>query len=314
MDFDLSTDQQSLLDQIDKVVSASDPARAAEISGRGGYDRSLDEALHEALDPAQSLDELSVLDRLLVTERLAELGTATTFGLALMVGHLTAGVELRPGGLAVASVGRRGPVRYAGHADTVIFVSATGVTVADARVCASTPVRSGFGFPYARVEPPAADDVAVLPGAPDRWRDALTLAACAEVAGNAASSVARTAEHLRERVQFGRPLATFQALRHRLADAAVSAEATRWLAREAAYGGAARDIAIAASYAQQTAAALVPELVQLGGARSFAREFGMHVFTMRLTALRLELGGPDRLAAAVNAEPAGDWRVASGAG
>ncbi|OLT16459.1 hypothetical protein BJF78_14420 [Pseudonocardia sp. CNS-139] len=97
------------------------------------------------------------------------------------------------------------------------------------------------------------------------------------------------------REQFGRPLATFQALRHRLAEAAVSAEATRWLTREAAATGDDRQAALAAWYAADTAAALAPELVQLCGARSFTLEFGLHVFTMRLDGLRLEVGGPDRL-------------------
>jgi alkylation response protein AidB-like acyl-CoA dehydrogenase len=90
-------------------------------------------------------------------------------------------------------------------------------------------------------------------------------------------------------------LASFQALRHRLADSAVSAEATRWLGREAAYQDDARSVARAAWYASTTAAALVPELLQMCGARGFTHEFGLHLFIMRLNCLRLELGGIDRL-------------------
>jgi len=283
MDFDLDADQRALLDQVDAVV-------AAKASG-GTYDAQLDDALRDAIDPAQSLD---LLGRVLITERLAELGTATTFGTALLVG-----AEVPPGGLAVATAAPRGLARYGGQAATLAFVSDVDVVLAPTGSCRVEEIRSGFGYPYARIEAPESDGTA-LPGAAASWRAALTLARSAEVAGNAASAVARTAEHLRERVQFGRPLATFQALRHRLADAAVSAEATRWLVREAAYTGSPGDLAIAASYAHQTAAALGPELVQMGGARSFAREFGLHVYTMRLEALRLELGAPDRLAAAIN--------------
>jgi alkylation response protein AidB-like acyl-CoA dehydrogenase len=166
------------------------------------------------------------------------------------------------------------------------------------------PVRSGFGYPYARVRPDVIAGAAGLVALdPDAWRQAITLIRAAEVAGAAQAAVATTAEQLRARVQFGRPLATLQALRHRLAEAAVSADACQWLVREAAYTRTGRSVAVAAQQAQSTAAALVPELVQLGGARSFARESGRPVHTMRLEALRLELGGPDRLARAVNSAP-----------
>jgi alkylation response protein AidB-like acyl-CoA dehydrogenase len=121
------------------------------------------------------------------------------------------------------------------------------------------------------------------------------LALIAEISGNANTAIRRTADHLTSRVQFGRPLASFQALRHRLADSAVSAEATRWLGREAAYQDDARSVARAAWYASTTAAALVPELLQMCGARGFTHEFGLHLFIMRLNCLRLELGGIDRL-------------------
>ena len=121
------------------------------------------------------------------------------------------------------------------------------------------------------------------------------MALIAEISGNADTAIRRTADHLTSRVQFGRPLASFQALRHRLADSAVSAEATRWLGREAAYQDDARSVARAAWYASDTAATLVPELLQMCGARGFTHEFGLHLFIMRLNCLRLELGGIDRL-------------------
>jgi alkylation response protein AidB-like acyl-CoA dehydrogenase len=75
----------------------------------------------------------------------------------------------------------------------------------------------------------------------------------------------------------------------------VSAEATSWLGRGAAFVEDPRAVLRAAWYASHTAASLVPELVQMCGARSFTVEFGLQVFTMRMNCLRLELGGIDRL-------------------
>src|SRR5882762_1248866 len=153
MDFDLDADQRALLDQVDAVV-------AAKASG-GTYDAQLDDALRDAIDQAQSLD---LLDRVLITERLAELGAATTFGTALLVG-----AEVPPGGLAVATAARRGPVRYGGQAATLAFVLDVDVVLAPAGTCRLEEIRSGFGYPYARVEEPDSDGI-TLPGAAADWR------------------------------------------------------------------------------------------------------------------------------------------------
>ena len=299
MDFDLDDRQRTLLATVDAVVTDSGRERAYAVSAQGGYDGDLDRSLYAALAGRA----LNLLDRVLVADRLAELGCATTTGLALALDAARTDTAADTGG-GVTVVGPTGLARFGADAETAVVESDGGVRAVRLGSSAGQPVRSGFGFPYARIERArlgAAPVVCVLD--PARWPEVIVLIRSAELAGAAAAAVARTGEHLRGRHQFGQPLANFQALRHRLAEAAVSADATRWLVREAAYTRAPRDIAIAAQYAQQTAATLVPELVQLGGARSFAREFGLHVNPMRLEALRLELGRPDRLAAAVNTAP-----------
>jgi hypothetical protein len=214
------------------------------------------------------------------------------------VGAATSTV-LPPGGVTV--VGPTGLARYGQTAASAVVAGPDQVHLVDLAGTRVEAVGSGFGYPYARIDAAGAARLATLDAV--RWHDAITLVRVAEIAGVAEAAVEGTARHLQTREQFGQPLARLQALRHRFAEAAASAQATRWLAREAAYTGTPRAIAVAAQYARQTAAGLAPELVQLGGARSFAREFGLHVHTMRLEALRLELSAPDRLAAALNATP-----------
>ena len=292
MDYGFSASQQRVIDIADRVVDAAGGIeRAFEVSAVAGYDPGLD----RALAGAGVLDGADLLERVLVAERLAELGVATTYGVR---GVTDLDGLLPPGGLAVAVRGRRGPVRYAAVADHVVLIDGDGLIAAGDGTKSVTKVRSGFGYPYAWVAAGELDGTR-LAGMGEAWRSRLTLVTAAEIAGNAVAAIARTSAHMRVREQFGRTLSTFQALRHRLAEAAVSAEATRWMVREAAFTAAPRDIDLAASYAAQTAAQLVPELVQMCGARSFTLEFGLHVFTMRLDGLRLELGGPDRLAAQV---------------
>ena len=292
MDYDFSASQQRVIATVDRVIDASGGIeRAFALAVAAGYDRELDRALADA----GVLDGSDLLERVLVAERLAELGVATTYG---MRGVIDVDGLLPPGGVAVAVRGRHGPVRYASVADHVVLVDGDDLIAVDDGAKSVTRVRSGFGYPYARIAAEELDGTR-LTGMGEAWRTRLSLVTAAEIAGNAAAAIARTATHMRVREQFGRTLSTFQALRHRLAEAAVSAEATRWMVREAAFTADPRDIELAASYAAQTAAQLVPELVQMCGARSFTLEFGLHVFTMRLDGLRLELGSPDRLAARV---------------
>jgi hypothetical protein len=295
MDFDLNDDQAALLARIDTVVADHGVQRAFDVSRTGGYDADLDTRLYATVDPAQPFD---LLDRVLVADRLAESGTATTHAMGLALGLAAPDVMITG---PVTAVGPTGLARFGAQARFAVVGQGDELRVVDLTAATVEPVRSGFVYPYARIDAAGARTV----GAVDEqeWDRAIALVRSAEVAGLAAAAIARTAEHLKNRVQFGRPLATLQALRHRMSELAVSAEATRWLVREAAYTGTPRAIAVAAQYAQQTAATIVPEVVQIGGARSFAHEFGQHVGAFRLEALRLELGRPDVLARKLNASP-----------
>ena len=107
-----------------------------------------------------------------------------------------------------------------------------------------------------------------------------------------AGALAATVAYLTQRKQFGRPIASFQAVQHRLAACAVQVEGARWLALEAAaHGAPAEAAAVAATHAAATARRVFAETHQLSGAIGYTREHPLHVFTMRLQALRLELGG-----------------------
>jgi len=292
MNFDLSEAQSAILQSVDRAIDeAGGTERAQLISQHAGYDDVLDEQLISKVD----LSSADLQERVLVAERLAELGTATTFGLRAVLSY---GVDLPDGPVAVTDAGRDGLVRYAGVASAVLVIGDEGARLASLSRATVTAVRSGFGYPLGRIEPgELSSGLPVMPRAP--LRPLFRLAMSAEIAGLAAAGITKTASHLRQRRQFGRALAGFQALRHRLAEAAVSAEATRWLVRQAASSGEPRMVDLAASYAADCASQLAPELTQLCGARSFVREFGLCVFTMRIEALRLELGSRDRLALAV---------------
>ncbi len=282
MDFDVSDGQRTRLDSLNHLVQ--------DAGGIGAESASLDAALFES-DVAVSA---SVVDRFLIAEELARLGTGGAFGTRILVADVLP-ESVPAGSVALIESGRRGPVRFADTASTLIVLDGATARLFTREQSEIGCANTVFGYRYGNVNP--SGRAVLLPdGVGETIRRRWRLALVAEIAGNAQSAIHRTSQHLTSRTQFGRPLASFQALRHRLAESAVSAEATRWLGRDAAFHDDTHRTVRAAWYASHAVAQLVPELVQMCGARSFTKAFGLHTFTMRMNCLRLELGGIDRLA------------------
>jgi alkylation response protein AidB-like acyl-CoA dehydrogenase len=124
-------------------------------------------------------------------------------------------------------------------------------------------------------------------------REALGRALAVEALGVAAASLESTVEHLRTRHQFGAALATFQALRHRVADLVVALEAatsTTWYAVRAPEepGTALMAKLVAAEAAYRVTA----EAIQLHGGIGFTWEHDAHRYFKRATVTRLTHGDP----------------------
>ena len=145
----------------------------------------------------------------------------------------------------------------------------------------------------ARPTPPALRRGDALgPGSGMRLANLWRVALAAEAVGAMRAALAITVEYAKRRRQFGRAIGSFQAVQHRLAECFVWAEGARWLALEAAWAGApAEAAATAAAHALAAAGRVFDETHQLSGAMGYTREHDLHVFSMRLPALRLELGG-----------------------
>jgi alkylation response protein AidB-like acyl-CoA dehydrogenase len=123
------------------------------------------------------------------------------------------------------------------------------------------------------------------------WRVALA----AEAVGCMEMAIETTVRYACEREMFGTKLGSFQAVRHRLGECHVHAQAAKWLTREAAWSRAdpAR-AAAAAAYAADVAKAVLDDCHQFHGAIGLTREHPLHLWTLRLQALRAELGGARR--------------------
>ena len=113
------------------------------------------------------------------------------------------------------------------------------------------------------------------------------MALACDAVGGAAVLLDRTVEYLKIREQFGRPIGSFQALKHRVADWKVKIEATTALARHAAALVANRGDAVstiaseAKAYCCDTFALFAGDAIQLHGGIGFTWEHPCHLFLKR---------------------------------
>ncbi len=292
MDLALTPDHLAILDALDSLAK---PYEAVPISDHScaltsdALDRELADGgfLDVAFDP-----DLGTVAAALVVERLARLPFTTEATMSALVRPLLGDAINGPLCLTEEGRGRR-LLRFLRPGATVVMV---GDDCVCSMIVTAEQVRPEpealFGYPMATllVDPELTllSTHFVSPAeVKTRWRIALA----AEAAGLLAAALASVVAHVTERQQFGRPLATFQAIRHRLAEAQVRTNGVYWLAMKAAGTLDAGDAALAALHAQESARACVYDFHQFLGAMGVTLEHPLHLWTYRLKALIGELGG-----------------------
>lgn len=109
-----------------------------------------------------------------------------------------------------------------------------------------------------------------------------------------------TVRYVKERFQFGRPVGSFQALKHRLADVWLELVSARAAARYAAdaLAGSSDDVDVAVSVAQAhcslAAVHAAEEAIQLHGGIGMTWEHPAHLFLKRAKSSEIALGTPGR--------------------
>jgi alkylation response protein AidB-like acyl-CoA dehydrogenase len=118
-----------------------------------------------------------------------------------------------------------------------------------------------------------------------RARDLACLALAAEQAGAARRALEQTVAYTRERVQFGRPIGSFQALQHRMADLHVLTESAWSLcwaaAQEGDESGPGLRAAAARAYCSEALLRVAGQMIQLHGAIGVTWEHGAHRYFKR---------------------------------
>jgi alkylation response protein AidB-like acyl-CoA dehydrogenase len=142
-------------------------------------------------------------------------------------------------------------------------------------------------FDAVAVDPILTGDAAAL----DRLRDRALVAVSALQLGAAERGLAMTVEYSKQRVQFGRPIGSFQALKHRMADMHVRLETARTASRAASWASADDDpslpelAAVAKAWCTDSLDLIAAETIQLHGGIAITWEHDAQLVFKRAQAL-----------------------------
>lgn len=165
---------------------------------------------------------------------------------------------------------------------------APGVTVRRRRVL--DPTRSFYEVRFENVRVPYGHRLDDGPDGIQRLLDEASLLRCADALGVMERMLELTVEHVKTRVQFGRPIGAFQAVKHACADMALLVHGTRAatfhaaMAVDAGADDAARAACAAAAHASAAAGEVAGRALQLHGGVGFTWEHDLHLHLRRARA------------------------------
>jgi alkylation response protein AidB-like acyl-CoA dehydrogenase len=222
-------------------------------------------------------------------------------------------LQAQPDGDGYVLNGVKSPVEAGAEADQLLVTATTDagptqfLVASDAdgvditRLRSVDLVRRYARIEFAGVKVPASAIVGTPGGADSDVEHQLQIAGVvqsAEMVGAADSAFDMTVDWAFSRYSFGRPLASYQEIKHRFADMKMWLEASHGLADSAARQVSRddADAAIATSaakgYAGQYLAELAQDCVQLHGGIGVTYEHDLHLFLRRITVDRLTYGTP----------------------
>ncbi len=302
MDFDLTDDQVALRDGIRALCTG----RFTMERVRVGFDRSIHDELAETGVFSLRDDGFSWADTSIAFQ---ELGRAllpgplvwTHLAHGLVEGVVT-GVEPGPGGSVM--------VEHLAASDAVVVLRDDAIErIAPDDLADATEVTWPLDplTPVHRVD--VLPDGEVVGGAEEAgaWRVGGSVLTAAYQVGMAQACVEAATAYALEREQFDRPIGSFQAVKHILADMAVRAEVARAAVDAAAVAvddvdeSSRRAVAGARLLAGEAARKNAKSSLQVHGGMGFTWEVDVHLFLKRAWVLDTVFGSPDAQADALAA-------------
>ncbi|MEZ5254656.1 MAG: acyl-CoA dehydrogenase family protein [Microthrixaceae bacterium] len=204
-------------------------------------------------------------------------------------------------GLVLGSPGADGHDR---HSSYVVVWNTGSTTVAHLATSAAVTLRpiSGIdpalGLLRVRGESMTPDDAPRLDTDPLEWGRAVAAAQVAlgyELVGASRTMLAQAVEHALGRIQFGRPISQFQAVRHRLAEVLIAIETADAMLDAAWQDRTATSAAMAKSLSGRAARLAARNCQQVLAGVGFTTEHPLHLTIRRVLVLDELLGSARRL-------------------
>ena len=170
-----------------------------------------------------------------------------------------------------------------------IVIAATGTTLTRwtnftaHRIQAMDPTRR-----LARVEPTDTTDIGADPG----LADIAAILLAAEQIGAATKCLDLTVDYTKNRVQFGRPIGSFQALKHRMADLYVAVQSAQAVVNDAVAEPSPTSAALARVAASEAFSKVAAEAVQMHGGIAITWEHDIQLYFKRAHGSAQLLGPP----------------------
>lgn len=140
----------------------------------------------------------------------------------------------------------------------------------------------------ARVEPQDTTDIGADPG----LADTAAILLAAEQIGAAVRCLDLTVQYTKDRVQFGRPIGSFQALKHRMADLYVAVQSARAVVDDAIGEPSPTSAALARVSASEAFSKVAAEAVQMHGGIAITWEHDIQLYFKRAHGSAQLLGPP----------------------
>jgi alkylation response protein AidB-like acyl-CoA dehydrogenase len=193
-------------------------------------------------------------------------------------------------GPRVLLTGTAGPTVFAPSADVAVIVTGSDVYAVDERELGRPPAVAAMDRTRELGVLSFAATPALHLGGAEAARATLDRAATlasAEMLGSADRVLSMAVEYAKDRVQFGKPIGSFQAVKHMLADALVDVEGMRSTAYYAAWCSAADDpdrsmsASMAKAWCSDASRRVMGTGLQVHGGIGFTWEHDMHLFLKR---------------------------------
>lgn len=177
---------------------------------------------------------------------------------------------------------------------------AAGVTVAPQKSVDLVKRYARVRFDAVEVDESAAlGSAEQTPTIIERQRQVALLLQCAEIVGILDTVLTMTNQWLADRHSFGRPLASYQALKHRAADMKMWFEAARATTAGAVAAVSERSaeapkfVSVAKAYVAERAPVMLQDCVQLHGGIGVTWEHDLHLYLRRVALYRAMYGSPE---------------------